>query len=1020
MEKKSFHFSKVALALLCLVMFNPFSSKSQNGPACDTYTNVATTILTGLGDSYVQGVYASGSTVYVATAGGLSISTNGGASFTNKTTTDGLGSSNVFDVYASGSTVYAATGGGLSISTNGGASFTNKTTTNGLGSDNVFDVYASGDTVYAATFVGLSISTNGGASFTNKTTVDGLGSNYVSGVYASGSTVYAATNGGLSISTNGGASFTNKTNADGLGSNRVNGVYASGDTVYAATSTGLSISTNGGASFTNKTTTDGLGSNDVFDVYASGSTVYAATIGGLSISTDGGVTFLNKGTTIPSGSGLGGNIVNGVYASGSTVYAATDGGLSISTNGGASFTNKTTANGLGINFVLDVYASGDTVYAATFGGLSISTDGGASFTNKTMLNGLGSDFVFEVYALGSTVYAATLFGGLSISTDGGASFTNYTTLNGLGSNNVYGVYASGSKVYAATDGGLSSCPPSISCTPTSSTQTVSACGSYLWNGTTYTTSGVKTFTTTNAAGCDSVVTLNLTINQPNTSTTTITATGSYSWNGNSYTSTGTYTWTGTNVAGCDSVATLSLTINAVIGSNITNVCPYIGTNQTLTYTASVAGASSYAWTLPANTQLISGQGTRSIVIKILNGFANQANKQIRVTPAGGSLQIIYLAAQAPVTPATITASTSNVCGSLGTNVPITYTIPKSGAATSYIWTAQNSTTNISHPNGTGVNDTTIAITFASGFTSSNVSVQAVNACGVSNSRTYAVTLAIPSQPSLISGPTNVCANIGESGSNSSYFVNAVAAVETYTWTLPQGAFNVSGQGTNAISFRYPAGFTNGTISVIAANGCGSSSSRSLSVSRLLPATPGNIDVINTVACPNRTYTYTIASMPSNATSLLWTIPASGTLLSGQGTTSITVSYPGSLINGKVTVKAIANCAISATREVNVKLPPCPQGSTGNPLTKGINTVSTGNLEVKLYPNPTINNFNMQVLTGNEKEVRVRIMDVQGRMIKSLIAIPYQTINIGNDLKPGVYMVELKQGNEVKTERVVKY
>ena len=75
--------------------------------------------------------------------------------FINKTTTDGLGSNGVLGVYASGSTIYAATIGGLSISTDGGTTFINKTTTDGLGSNVVYGVYASGSTIYAATYGGL-------------------------------------------------------------------------------------------------------------------------------------------------------------------------------------------------------------------------------------------------------------------------------------------------------------------------------------------------------------------------------------------------------------------------------------------------------------------------------------------------------------------------------------------------------------------------------------------------------------------------------------------------------------------------------------------------------------------------------------------------------------------------------------------------------------------------------------------------------------------------------------------------
>ena len=139
-----------------------------------------------------------------------------------------------------GSNVYAATdGGGLSISTDGGATFTNKTTANGLGDNLVPGVYVVGSNVYAATYGGLSISTDGGATFTNKTT------DIVYGVYAVGSNIYAATeNSGLSISTDGGTTFTYRTTSDGLGDNLVFGVYVDGSNVYAATyGGGLSIST---------------------------------------------------------------------------------------------------------------------------------------------------------------------------------------------------------------------------------------------------------------------------------------------------------------------------------------------------------------------------------------------------------------------------------------------------------------------------------------------------------------------------------------------------------------------------------------------------------------------------------------------------------------------------------------------------------------------------------------------------------------------------------------------------------
>ena len=77
---------------------------------------------------------------------------------------------------------------------------------------------------------------------------------------------------------------------------------------------------------------------------------------------------------------------------------------------------------------------------------------------------------------------------------------------------------------------------------------------------TYTAStNTPTYIETNAAGCDSVVTLNLTINYSNTGAETQTACDSYTWHGTTYTaSTNTPTYIETNAAGCDSVVTLNL------------------------------------------------------------------------------------------------------------------------------------------------------------------------------------------------------------------------------------------------------------------------------------------------------------------------------------------------------------------------------------------------------------------------------------------------------------------------------
>ncbi|MBC8266908.1 MAG: N-acetylmuramoyl-L-alanine amidase [Flavobacteriales bacterium] len=121
-----------------------------------------------------------------------------------------------------------------------------------------------------------------------------------------------------------------------------------------------------------------------------------------------------------------------------------------------------------------------------------------------------------------------------------------------------------------------------------------SCNTYLWNGNTYNISGTYYFTTNNSVGCDSIASLNLTINYSNSSTTTDTSCSSYLWNGVTYTQSGTYDSTFSNQLGCDSVASLNLTITGLPTASITQ----IGNDLEVTM------ADSYFWNTSETTQNI--------------------------------------------------------------------------------------------------------------------------------------------------------------------------------------------------------------------------------------------------------------------------------------------------------------------------------------------------------------------------------------------------------------------------------
>ncbi|MDB0027084.1 T9SS type A sorting domain-containing protein [Flavobacteriales bacterium] len=108
-------------------------------------------------------------------------------------------------------------------------------------------------------------------------------------------------------------------------------------------------------------------------------------------------------------------------------------------------------------------------------------------------------------------------------------------------------------------------------TNTSEEDSLSCENAVNWNGVTYTTDGTYTWTGTNAAGCDSTATLNLTFGTPSApQTVMVTSEGPWTdYDGNIQDVSGVYEYFYTNASGCDSVVTVALTVNEIVGVNET-------------------------------------------------------------------------------------------------------------------------------------------------------------------------------------------------------------------------------------------------------------------------------------------------------------------------------------------------------------------------------------------------------------------------------------------------------------------
>jgi hypothetical protein len=144
--------------------------------------------------------------------------------------------------------------------------------------------------------------------------------------------------------------------------------------------------------------------------------------------------------------------------------------------------------------------------------------------------------------------------------------------------------------------------------------TASACGSYSYGGSTYDSSGTYMASGSNPSGCDTIVTLSLTILQNSSGTDTQTACDSYTWiDSITYTaSNNTATYTLPAAGGCDSVVALDLTIDTVdIG--ITSAGPTLTANAT---------SASYQWLdCDNNYAPISGEVSQSFTATTNGSYA---------------------------------------------------------------------------------------------------------------------------------------------------------------------------------------------------------------------------------------------------------------------------------------------------------------------------------------------------------------------------------------------------------------
>ena len=325
-----------------------------------------------------------------------------------------------------------------------------------------------------------------------------------------------------------------------------------------------------------------------------------------------------------------------------------------------------------------------------------------------------------------------------------------------------------------------------------------------------------------------------------------------------------------------------------------------------TYTVTpIAGANSYNWTVPFASSIVSGQGTSTLVVKFSATYFSGPLTVVATNTCGTSPSSTLSLIKAPAVPTQIIGS-NTVC--LGTqNGGLLYRVDSVPLATYYIWGVPNSSSLVS-----GQLNDTAKVLFNSVFSSGNISVMAANQCGSSAMRYFPVstTTVIPSGP--ISGPTNVCSYL--TGGAATYSVATVAGALSYNWSPPAGATITSGTGTNIITMTFANSFILGNLQVTVSNICGSSAPTQVALSLTNTFAVGTIsgptDVCSYIGS---SVNYSVALVPG-ASTYSWTAPAGGSIVSGNGTNSVQISYPNGFITGTVSVAVASYCGSGSTSQ----------------------------------------------------------------------------------------------------------